>query len=312
MAALENNNIRGVVFMLATTVIFALQDGLSKALAAEHSPIFITMWRYWAFGGVCLILLWRTGFRNGMRSGQPALQIFRGVTLALEICIAILAFDILGLARSHAIFAFGPLLVVALSGPLLGEKIGWRRWTAIGTGFLGMLLIIRPGSEAISYEMGVALVGMVMFALYGIATRRVARTDAAITSFYYTGVCGAVVVTLIGPWFWSSMTPIEILMMAALCCTGMIGHYLLIRAFEAAEASAIQPFAYFQTVFSSFIGVTVFSEVISPWTIAGGAIVIGAGVFAFWREHVRAKQRAARAAEDDARQLRVAVRSSSS
>lgn len=290
----ENSNIRGVAFMLATTVIFALQDGLSKALAAEHSPIFITMWRYWAFGGVCLLLLWRTGFREGLKSGQPKLQMTRGVLLALEICVAILAFHILGLAKTHAIFAFGPLMVVALSGPILGEKVGWRRWAAIGVGFLGMMMIIRPGSEALTWEMGVAILGMGMFAAYGIATRRVARTDAAMTSFYYTGIFGAIVMTMIGPWFWSSMTGFETLMMATLCFTGMFGHYLLIKAFEAAEASAIQPFAYLQNVFSSMMGVMVFGEIISPWTIAGGAVVIGAGVFAFWREHVRARQKKAR------------------
>jgi drug/metabolite transporter (DMT)-like permease len=292
MPGSDQSNLRGVAFMLATTVIFALQDGLSKALAENHSPIFVTMWRYWAFGAVCLFLLWRTGFGKGLKSGQPVLQITRGVTLALEICVAILAFRLIGLASTHAIFAFGPLLVVALSGPLLGEHVGWRRWTAIGVGFLGMMMIIRPGSEPLTPGMLVAILGMVMFAAYGIATRRVARTDDAMTSFYYTGVFGAVVMTLIGPWFWSAMTPVEMLMMAILCTTGMTGHFLLIKAFEAAEASAIQPFAYLQHVFSSMVGVIIFSEFISPWTIAGGAIVIGAGVFAFWRERVRAKQAA--------------------
>jgi len=209
----------------------------------------------------------------------------------LSICVAILAFKLLGLANTHAIFAFGPLMVVALSGPLLGEKVGWRRWAAIGVGFLGMLLIIRPGSQPLTFAMGVGILGMVMFAFYGLATRAVARTDSAMTSFYYTGICGAVVMTFIGPWFWSAMTPLEMLMMATLCCTGMFGHYLLIKAFEAAEASAIQPFAYFQTVFASMMGVIVFSEIVSPWTIAGGAVVIGAGTFAFWRERVRAKER---------------------
>lgn len=286
----ENNNVRGVLFMLATTVIFAFQDGLSKALAADHSPIFITMWRYWTFGAVCLFLLWRAGFRKGLKSGQPKLQVFRGVLLALEICVAILAFHLLGLARTHAIFAFGPLMIVALSGPLLGEQVGWRRWAAIGVGFIGMIMIIRPGSEPVTWEMIIAIVAMFMFAAYGIATRRVARTDQAMTSFYYTGIFGAIVMTLIGPWFWSPMSGIEALMMATLCLTGMTGHFLLIKAFEAAEASAIQPFAYLQNVFASLLGVIVFSEIISPWTIAGGAVVIFAGVFAFWREHVRAKE----------------------
>ena len=213
---LHQSNLRGVAFMLATTVIFALQDGLSKALAENHSPIFVTMWRYWAFGAVCLFLLWRSGFRQGLRSGQPVLQVARGVTLALEICVAILAFRLIGLASTHAIFAFGPLLVVALSGPILGEHVGWRRWTAIGVGFLGMMMIIRPGSEPLTTGMLVAILGMAMFAAYGIATRRVARTDDAMTSFHYTGVFGALVMTLIGPWFWSAMTPAEMLMMAIL------------------------------------------------------------------------------------------------
>lgn len=297
MPASDQSNLRGVAFMLATTVIFALQDGLSKALAENHSPIFVTTWRYWAFGAVCLFLLWRNGLAKGLRSGQPVLQIARGVGLALEICVAILAFRLIGLASTHAIFAFGPLLVVALSGPLLGEHVGWRRWSAIGVGFLGMMMIIRPGSEPITAGMALAILGMAMFAAYGIATRRVARTDDAMTSFYYTGLAGAVVMTLIGPWFWSAMTPVEMLMMAILCTTGMTGHFLLIKAFEAAEASAIQPFAYLQHVFSSMVGVMVFSEIISPWTIAGGAVVIGAGVFAFWRERVKAQQKAAEAAQ---------------
>jgi drug/metabolite transporter (DMT)-like permease len=292
MPVTDQNTLRGIAFMLAAMVVFALQDVLSKALVANHSAIFITMWRYWAFGLVCLFLLWRTGFAKGLRSRQPVLQIARGVTLALEICVAILAFHLIGLAGTHAIFAFGPLLVVALSGPLLGERIGWRRWAAIGVGFLGMMLIIRPGSQPMSFGLAIAILAMVMFAAYALATRRVSRTDSAMTSFYYTGVAGAVVMTLIGPWFWSAMTPVEMLMMATLCATGMIGHYLLIRAFEAAEASAIQPYAYFQTVFSSISGVLVFGEIVPVSTILGAAIVIGAGVFAFWRERVRAKQAA--------------------
>ena len=154
----ENNTLRGVAFMVAATIIFAAQDGFSKALADNHSAVFVTMWRYWAFGTVCLFMLWRTGFRAGLASGQPRLQIARGVILALEICVAIAAFALLGLAASHAIFAFMPLLVVALSGPVLGEKVGWRRWTAVGVGLIGMMLIIRPGTRALTPELGIAIV----------------------------------------------------------------------------------------------------------------------------------------------------------
>ena len=282
------NTLRGVMFMVATTVIFAAQDGLSKALAESHSPILITMWRYWFFGGVCLILLWRQGFAKGLRSGQPRLQMFRGVVLALEICVALAAFHIVGLAKTHSIFAFGPLLIVALSGPLLGEQVGWRRWTAVGIGLLGMMLIIRPGAEALDWDLAIPLLGMVMFAGYGLATRRVARTDAAMTSFYYTGIFGALVMTVIGPWFWTPMDATDAALMAVLCVSGMVGHFLLIKALEAAEASAIQPFTYLHTVFAIGVGVAFFGEIVSAWTMIGCAVIIGAGVFAFWRERVKA------------------------
>lgn len=288
-SAESNNTLRGVAFMVACTMIFAAQDGLSKALAENHSAVFVTMWRYWAFGGVCLLLLWRQGFRAGLASGQPRLQAIRGILLALQICVAITSFALLGLTATHAIFAFVPLLVVALSGPLLGEQVGWRRWAAVGVGLIGMMLIIRPGTRAITPELGIAILATCMFAAYQLMTRRVARTDAAMTSFYYTGVFGAVTMTLIGPWFWSWMTTGEVIMLAILCVTGMTGHFLLIKAFEAAEASAIQPFMYLQTVAASAIGVAVFGEVVSPWTILGCGIVISAGLFAFWRERVRAK-----------------------
>lgn len=292
----QTNTLRGIAFIVASTFIFAAQDGFSRALAENHSAVFVTMWRYWAFGAVCLVLLWRRGFRKGLKSGQPRLQIARGVLLALEICVAIVSFALLGLAASHAIFAFMPLLVVALSGPVLGEKVGWRRWTAVGVGLMGMMLIIRPGTRELTPEIGIALLAVVMFSAYQLMTRRVARTDPAMTSFLYTGIVGAATMTLIGPWFWSWMTPVEALMMAILCLTGMTGHYCLIKAFEAAEASAIQPFSYLQTVMASAIGVAIFGEVVSPWTIAGGAIIIGAGLFAFWRERVRAKAAKAAAA----------------
>lgn len=283
------NTLRGVAFMVAATIIFSAQDGLSKALVENHSGLFVTMWRYWAFGAVCLVLLWRKGFRAGLVSGQPRLQAGRGVLLAVQNSIAITAFGLLGLASTHAIFAATPLLVVALSGPVLGEKVGWRRWAAVSVGMIGMMLIIRPGTRALSPELGVAILAMVMFASYQLMTRRVARTDNAMTSFYYTGLFGAVAMTLIGPWFWSPMTGTDTVMMVALCVMGMAGHFLMIKAFEAAEASAVQPFTYLQTVMASVTGVVIFGEIVSPWTILGAAIVIGAGLFAFWRERVRAK-----------------------
>lgn len=288
----HNNPIRGITFMVATMVIFSAQDGLSKYLAQSFSPVFITMIRYWFFGLVVVAILWRKGFRAGLASGQPKLQIFRGVLLALEICVALLAFHLIGLSKTHVIFAFTPLLVVALSGPFLGEQIGWRRWTAVGVGLIGMMLIIRPGMVSLSAGFGVAFLAMLMFAVYAIATRRASRTDSAMTSFYYTGLVGAITMTLIGPWFASAVTLEQAGLLFLVCLSGMTGHFLFIKAFDAAEASTLQPFAYLQTVFASLIGVIVFTESLAWQTVLGACIVISAGLFAFWRERVRAKKSA--------------------
>ena len=276
--------------MLAAMVIFAVQDGISKHLAGQYSTVFITMLRYWVFGLTVAVILSRVGFRKGLRSAQPKLQMFRGALLSLQIIIAIYSFHAHGLLETHAIFAFGPLLVVAMSGPVLGEKVGWRRWAAVGVGLCGMLMILRPGAQALSATMGIAIVAMIGFVIYGLATRKVAKTDGAMTSFYYTGLFGAITITLIGPFFWEWMTPTDSLLMLTLSLTGMTGHYLLIKAFEAAEAAAIQPFAYLQTVFAGGIGVLWFGEALSLWTVAGAAVVIAAGLFALWREQVAARE----------------------
>lgn len=282
---------RGIVFMLLTTIVFSVQDGLSKHLADTANPVFVVMVRYWAFMAFVILLSARRpgGIRAAARTARPGLQILRGVLLAAEIVVTVGAFTLLGLAEAHAIFACYPLLVVALSGPVLGEKVGWRRWSAVGIGFLGMLLILRPGAGLLEPGALVALLAAVMFAAYALLTRLAARTDTAATSFFWTGIAGGAFMTLIGPFFWAEFGPRDWLLMATLCVTGATGHWLLIKAYEAAEVSTVQPFAYFQLVGATLIGVSVFGETPEPLTLAGAAIVVGAGLYTFWREARRKK-----------------------
>jgi len=282
---------RGILFMLLTMAIFAVQDGLSTHLARQANPVFVVMIRYWAFMALVLALALRRpgGIAATARSARPALQIFRGVLLAFEVIITVWAFTMLGLAEAHAIFASCPLIVVALSGPLLGEAVGWRRWAAVGIGFAGILIILRPGTGVVSPGALVALFSAAVFALYGLLTRLAARQDSAATSFFWTGIAGGVFMTLIGPFFWSGLEGRDWILMAVLCVSGATGHFLLIKAYEASEASRLQPFAYFQLVFASAIGVFVFGERIDIWSVLGAAITVGAGLFVFWRESRRGR-----------------------
>jgi drug/metabolite transporter (DMT)-like permease len=282
---IAQNTRTGILFMVATTVVFALQDGISRHLAGEYNVLMVVMIRYWFFAAFVAAMAARApgGIAAAVRSRRPALQVFRGVLLVAQICTAILGFVLLGLVQSHAIFAAYPLLVAALSGPVLGERVGWRRWAAIAIGFCGVLVILRPGYAAFEPALLVPVAAALMFALYSLLTRLVSRDDAASVSFFWTGTAGAVAMTAVGIWFWEPMAPGDWAWMAVLCVTGALGHYLLIRAYEVAEASAVQPFAFLQLVFASAIGISVFGDVLT-WNIAlGAAIVVGAGLFTLWR-----------------------------
>jgi drug/metabolite transporter (DMT)-like permease len=281
----------GIWLMVATTFVFAMQDGISRHLAGEYNVLMVVMIRYLFFAAFVMAVAARKagGLRAAAATSQPGVQIFRGVLLATEICVMVLAFVMLGLVESHAIFTSYPLLVAALSGPILGEKVGWRRWTAIGVGFVGVLIILQPGFRVFQIEALVPLASAFMFALYGLMTRYAARKDSAATSFFYTGTVGAVVMTIIGIWFWEPMQGTDWVWMAVLCVTGALGHWLLIKTYDVAEASAVQPFAYLQLVFAATLGITVFGESLE-WNVALGAVlVVSAGIFTLMRTRAREK-----------------------
>ncbi len=288
---IEQSNRAGVFLMIATTLVFATQDGISRHLAETYNTFLVVMIRYWFFAAFVIFIAARQpgGIRATATTKQLGLQIFRGLLLAGEICVAVYGFTLLGLVESHAIFASYPLIVAALAGPFLGEKAGWRRWLAIFAGFLGMLIILQPGSGVFQAVAIIPLISAFMFALYALTTRYAARQDAALTSFFWTGITGAVVTTGIGLPNWETMAADDAFWMLALCITGVLGHWLLIRCYEVAEASAVQPFAYFHLVFAVLIGILVFGEAVKSNVAFGAALIVGAGVFALWRAHVTRK-----------------------
>ena len=286
---MQSNNRLGIILMMVTTVVFAAQDGISKHLAQEYNVLMVVMIRYWFFAAFVLTVAKRRagGLRQAAATAQPLLQIFRGSLLAIEICVTVAAFALLGLIESHAIFACYPLLIAALSGPILGEAVGWRRWVAIGAGFVGVLIILNPTASIFSPLAIIPFFSAVIFALYGLLTRYVSRQDSAETSFFWTGITGVVLMSAIGIWMWEPMSGRDWLWMALLCVTGALGHGLLIKCYEVAEASAVQPFAYLQLVFVSVIGVAFFNEVIALNVAIGAGIVLSAGLFTFWRERLK-------------------------
>ena len=280
----------GIGLMVLTMVIFAAQDGLSRHLASTYNVIMIVMIRYWFFAVFVLLIAMRQkgGLRRTAATKQPLLQIGRGVLLVAEICVMVSAFTYLGLVESLAVFGAYPLIVAALSGPVLGEKVGILRWLAITVGFVGLLIILRPGAGVFSMYSLIPVCSAVMMALYALLTRFAARKDDAVTSFFWTGAAGAIAITIFGIWTWQPMSSSDWVWMVCLGFSGATGHWLLIKAYALTEASALQPFAYLHLVFGSFVGVLVFSETITPNVAIGAFIVIGAGLFTIWRERKKA------------------------
>ena len=284
---MQNNVSLGISLMVVTTFMFSTMDGVSKYLAETNNVFTLVTFRYWFIALIMIIscIFIKNSFAAIIKTKQPYVQFSRGLILSLNNCLVVYTFTLLGLVETHAIIACYPLIVAGLSVPFLGEKFGWRRWTAILTGFIGVLIILRPGSSVISEGSIFAIIGAIMFAVYLILTRYVSRLDTALTSFFWTGIGGTVTMTVISFFIWEPIPQKDLLWLLTMCILSSSSHFLMVKTLQVAEASVIQPFSYLQLVFGSIIGVMIFSESIDLMIIVGVTIVIGSGLFTTWREH---------------------------
>ncbi len=278
--------------MISAIFLLSIMDGISKYLSQHYSVIAINMFRYWFFAALLIFLSYAPKEKKIKlpKTKYKYIQIIRGTILAIEMCFAHYCFLKIGLIESHAIFASGPLIVAIFSLIILNEKFGWRRWSAIIFGFVGILIILRPGLKVFDPISLIAVGCAIAFSLYQVLTRYVSEEDNTDTSFFYTGATGLIVLTLIGPFFLTKIAFIDVFFILAVCCLGAAGHYLMIKSFQNAEASLLQPFIYLHLVFVSFIGIFIFDENIDLAILIGSIIVIGAGLYTFWRERIVEKQ----------------------
>jgi drug/metabolite transporter (DMT)-like permease len=197
----------------------------------------------------------------------------------------IYALRYLQLDETLSILFATPLLVAALSIPILGESIGPRRWAAIIVGFLGIMIITRPGFGNMHPAALLTVLGTVCYAVYSISTRILSTTDSSGTTLFYSSLFGAVVMTAILPFVWSwPVGPLQIAVMVIMGTCGALGHYLLILAHRLAPASILAPFIYTQIVWMVLSGYLVFGDLPTHWTLIGGAVVIASGLYLLYRE----------------------------
>ena len=284
---MQNNVLFGITLMVITTFMFSSMDGVSRYLAEKNNVFTLVTMRYWFIAFVMMVTCFfiKNRISDILNTKQPYIQFSRGVILSLNNCLVVYTFTLLGLVETHAIIACYPLIVAGLSVPFLGERFGWRRWMAIFTGFIGVIIILRPNTNVITEGSIFAIVGAIMFAVYLILTRYVSRSDTAITSFFWTGIGGTVTMSLISLFIWDNILKEDYLWLLLMCILSAGSHFMMVKTLEVAEASVVQPFSYLQLVFGSIIGVTIFSESIDLMIVIGALVVIGSGLFTTWREY---------------------------
>jgi drug/metabolite transporter (DMT)-like permease len=288
--SLRRQRLTGIALMCCAVASFSCLDTTGKYLN-HHMDTLQAVWARYFFAFVLTMFFSNPVTQRGlMKTTRPFMQAGRSALLLFSTMLNLFALRWLQLDEALSILFATPFLVALLCVPLLGETVGWRRWTAIGVGFFGVLVVARPGFGGMHPAALLSLGGTVCYAFYVISTRVLARTDSSETTQFYTNLVGAVLMTAVVPFVWTN--PDNWLITGLMVLIGALGgggHYLLIRAHRLAPASALAPFIYTQMVWTTTLGFLVFGDVPHRWTIVGGLIVISSGLYLLHRETVRGK-----------------------
>jgi drug/metabolite transporter (DMT)-like permease len=271
--------------MCGAVALFACLDTTAKYLNTQMSSLEIAWARYTSAFVLTLIVSNPLTHPGLLRTRSPKLQITRSVLLVGSTALNFLALRWLQLDEALSIIFTFPFIVAIISGPLLGEWIGWRRWSAIGFGFAGVLLITRPGLGGMHPATLLSLAATICYSFYAVITRIVSRVDSNQTSLFYANCIGALAMLPVIPFVWQPPANWVIALMLTMTGVfGSTGHYFLIAAHKLAPASVLSPFIYTQLIWVVIFGYLVFDHVPNGWTIAGAAMVIGSGLYLLYRE----------------------------
>jgi len=274
-----------VLLIIATGAVLSGMDAVAKHLTLEVSVIMVLWGRYFfhtaiTFGAYGI----KTGSLRFLRARRPDLQFIRALALFGATFFMYLAIMRMPLGDAASIQFLAPVLVTALSGLILGEHVGPRRWMAVAFGFVGVLLVARPGSGVLGWNALLPLTTAVLLAVYMMMTRIIRdKDDPAVTTFYSTAL-GTVILSVLMLFNWQALSAFQWILMVTMGAAGALGHLMLVKAFHTAEASMLAPFTYAQVVAAIGWGYLVFGEVPSVWTVCGAGVVIASGLYVWYRE----------------------------
>ncbi len=275
----------GIGLMSCAVICFAILDCMAKWLGSHMDTLQVVGVRYASAFLIALMFSNPISRPGLLKTARPGLQLVRSAMLLGSTIFNFMAFRYLQLDEALAILFSTPFLIAILSGPLLGEWVGWRRWSAIIVGFIGVLVIVRPGLGGMHWAALLSFGSAVCYAFYNIITRMVSRSDSSETTLFYANLLGALIMVPVLPLVWTPPPSIlDIVLMVAVGGFGAGGHFLLILAHRRAPASVLSPFIYTQIVWATALGYLVFANVPNRWTIAGAGIVIASGLYMLYRE----------------------------
>ena len=277
---------KAIIFSLLGWMFLPVMDGFAKYLSDDLPILQITWARYFftvAFVFPIMLFFYK---KQLVWSDKPKLQIFRGlILLSANICF-FYAISVISLAKALTLAFIAPLIVTAFSPILLGEKVGFRRWTAVAVGFIGSLIVIRPGFLEFNLASMAALATGFFYGFYLIITRKLSTSDNPLLTLLITGMVGAVLVSLIIPFYWVKPTLNQWSLMAGIGVFACIGHLFLILSLKYADASKLAPLGYTEIIPNVLIGYYFFNELPDNWTYVGLLIIILSGLYISRREYL--------------------------
>lgn len=286
----QDNPALGVGLLLLALFLLSAMDAVAKYLTFALEPPQILAVRFSIFLMFALAMAKRAGLRRSAKSARPGVQTVRGLVMVCQMTAFLVAISFLPLADVHAIVALAPLLVMAMAAIFLGERIGPRRIVAVAVGFVGVMIIIRPGTGVFEPASLIALAGACFWSVFQVLLRVVGASDGPETTTLYSAVIGAICFGALAPFFWRPPDAETWAWLVVLGLLGAVGHFLLSMAFQKAPASTLQPFAYSMPIWAALMGWAAFGEFPDQWTIVGGAIVIASGLYALGRERKAATE----------------------
>jgi drug/metabolite transporter (DMT)-like permease len=281
--------LRGILFLIISTVVFSVADVITKQLASTLPPPEVAWMRYVTFAAIIVPLALFRGGPALLRSQRPGLQVLRGFGMVGSSIMFIQSLPHLPVADATAIFFVSPILIMALSVLFLGESVGWRRWTAAAVGLIGVLIVVRPGTGAFQPAAFLPILSASSWAVGAVVTRKISG-DQALTTLAYSASVGSIVLSVLMPFNWVPPDATETTLGLCMGILFAIGHWLVVLAYRHGNASMIAPFSYVQLIWAGSLGYLVFGTLPDSLTITGAVIIAMSGFYTAYRERVRALQ----------------------